>query len=94
MPPRRGRARGRAHGRNPRGRGGHNDHSGESDREVEQNHHGKGSTSQTDNNGGPDGQGTNLKNWLELKAGDFNGTGTPIDAASWLSTMVKYMVAI
>uniref|UniRef100_A0ACD5TJJ1 Uncharacterized protein n=1 Tax=Avena sativa TaxID=4498 RepID=A0ACD5TJJ1_AVESA len=94
MPPRRGRARGRARGRNPRGHGGHNNHSSKSDPEVEQSQHGEGSASQTGNDGGPDGQGTNLKNWLELKAGDFHGTGTPMDATSWLSTMEKYMAAM
>uniref|UniRef100_A0ACD5UN03 Uncharacterized protein n=1 Tax=Avena sativa TaxID=4498 RepID=A0ACD5UN03_AVESA len=94
MPPRRVRARGCARGRNPRGRGGHNNHSGESDPEVEQSHHGEDTASQTSNDGGPNSQGTNLKNWLELKAGDFHGTRTPMDAASWLSTMEKYMVAM
>jgi hypothetical protein len=35
-----------------------------------------------------------LKNWLELKASDFDGTGTPMEAASWLSTMERHMVAM
>jgi hypothetical protein len=35
-----------------------------------------------------------LKNWFELKAGDFHGNGTPMDASSWLSTMEKYMAAM
>ena len=88
MPPKRGRARGRARGRD------HNNHSGESYPEVEQSHHGEGSASQTSNDGGPNGQGTNLKNWLELKASDFHGTGTPMDEESWLSSMEKYKEAM
>src|SRR4051812_20877140 len=94
MPPRRGRARGRTRGRNPCGHGGHNNHFGESYPEVEQSQHGKGSARQTGNDGGPDGQGVNLKNWLELKAGDFHGTGTPMDATYWLSTIEKYMAVM
>ncbi|XP_071679249.1 uncharacterized protein [Lolium perenne] len=93
MPPRaRGHARGRnTRGRNARGRGGHNNHGEESDVEVEHSHHDGGNSG---NNDGHDGQETTLKNWLELKAGDFHGNGTPMDASSWLSTMEKYMAAM
>ena len=35
-----------------------------------------------------------LKDWLSLNAGDFHGNGTPMEAASWMNTMEKYMAAL
>ncbi|KAK1649408.1 hypothetical protein QYE76_067213 [Lolium multiflorum] len=79
MPPRRrGRARGRA-GRNGRAE----EHSHREDEEVSQS-------------GNSDGQGAStmtLTKWLDMKLDKFDGSGTPMDAASWLRTMEKYMDA-
>lgn len=79
MPPRRrGRARGRA-GRNGRAE----EHSHREDEEVSQS-------------GNSDGQGASnmtLTKWLDMKLEKFDGSGTPMDAASWLRTMEKYMDA-
>ncbi|KAM0871413.1 hypothetical protein ACQ4PT_039410 [Festuca glaucescens] len=91
MPPRasRGRARGRA--RTRRGRGGRGE---ESDAKVEQSHDGESHHSQSTNGDGDDDQDMKLKDWLSLNAGDFYGTGTPMEASSWLNTMEKYMEAL
>ena len=101
MPPRaRGRGNGprgrgrNTRGRNTRGRGGHNNHVDESKAEVEHSDQEGGSASHSADDGGHGGQATNLKTWLGMNVGDFNGTGTPIDASSWLSTIEKYMAAM
>ncbi|KAM0852594.1 hypothetical protein ACQ4PT_051657 [Festuca glaucescens] len=85
----RGWARGRARAR--RGRGGRGE---ESDAEVEQSHNGESHHSQSTNGDEDDDQEMKLKDWLSLSAGDFHGTGTPMEASSWLNTMEKYMEAL
>ncbi|XP_047085586.1 uncharacterized protein LOC124696973 isoform X2 [Lolium rigidum] len=93
MPPRRrGRARGRAHAR--RGRTGRNGRVEESDAEAEQSHHSDAEVSQSANSDGRGAADMTLTKWLEMKLDKFEGSGTPMDASSWLRTMEKYMDAL
>ncbi|KAM0844365.1 hypothetical protein ACQ4PT_057105 [Festuca glaucescens] len=90
MPPRRrGRARGQAHAR--RGRVGHNGRAEGSDVEVEQSNREDAEVSQSANSDGHCASNMTLTKWLDMKLDKFEGSGTPMDAASWLRTMEKYM---
>lgn len=85
MPPRRrGRARGRA-GRNGRAE--------ESEAEDEHNHREDEEVSQSGNSDGRGASNMTLTKWLGMKLDKFDGSGSPMDAASWLRTMEKYMDA-
>uniref|UniRef100_A0ACD6AG25 Uncharacterized protein n=1 Tax=Avena sativa TaxID=4498 RepID=A0ACD6AG25_AVESA len=66
-----------------RGRAGRNGRAGGSDEEV----------SQSGNSDGHHGANMTLTKWLDMKLDKFDGSGTPMDAASWLRTMEKYMDA-
>ncbi|KAK1646969.1 hypothetical protein QYE76_064774 [Lolium multiflorum] len=90
MPPRRrGRARGRAHAR--RGRVGRNGRAEGSD--VEQSNREDAEVSQSANSDGHGASNMTLTQWLDMKLDKFDGSGTPMDAASWLRSMEKYMDA-
>uniref|UniRef100_A0ACD5U884 Uncharacterized protein n=1 Tax=Avena sativa TaxID=4498 RepID=A0ACD5U884_AVESA len=49
--------------------------------------------SQSGNSDGHHGANMTLTKWLDMKLDKFDGSGTPMDAASWLRTMEKYMDA-
>ncbi|XBI45967.1 hypothetical protein VPH35_110323 [Triticum aestivum] len=88
--------RGRGRGRGPRGRsrGGRNNQEEEPHAESEHSHHGEELARESANSGGHNDPGMILKDWIGLKVDCFDGTGTPMDAASWLNTMEKYMDAM
>jgi phage-related protein len=67
---------------------------GESDAEAEQSHHSDAEVSQSANSDGCGASDMTLTKWLDLKLDKFEGSGTPMDAASWLRTMEKYMDAL
>jgi hypothetical protein len=93
MPPRRrGRARGRAHA--GRGRAGRNGHAEESNVDTELSNHRDAEVSQSANSDGRGASNMTLTKWLDMKLDKFDGSGTPMDAASWLHTMEKYMDAL
>ena len=88
MPPR--AARGGRRGR----RGGRNGHVAESDAEVEQSHHEEANVSQSANRDEHHASSMTLTKWLDMNLDKFDGSGTPMDAASWLRTMEKYTDAL
>jgi hypothetical protein len=67
---------------------------GESDAEAEQSHHSDAEVSQSANSDGRGASDMTLTKWLDMKLDKFEGSGTPMDAASWLRTMEKYMDAL
>jgi hypothetical protein len=66
----------------------------ESDAEGEQSHHIDAEVSQSANSDGRGASDMTLTKWLDMKLDKFEGSGTPMDAASWLRTMEKYMDAL
>jgi hypothetical protein len=49
--------------------------------------------SQSANSDGHGASNMTLTQWLDMKLDKFDGSGTPMDAASWLRSMEKYMDA-
>ncbi|XP_024315542.1 uncharacterized protein LOC112270974 [Brachypodium distachyon] len=86
MPPRR---RGRGGGRGNNGGGGSdaNQPTGSSHGDAE------ASVSQSSDHDAPAPTMT-LSKWLAMRLDTFDGTGTPMEASSWLHTMEKYMGAL